>query len=103
MRPGHEIAGDAFFAELSQERFRLIDEDAAVMFGPQEKIATNPVFRRLDAVDEDRIVYLDLEDQIAGALGFASVLSLPYLLDEAVPKLVAAVDGDPRTPVEQPR
>ncbi|MGH2782222.1 MAG: siderophore-interacting protein [Thermoleophilaceae bacterium] len=62
-----------------------------------------PVFRRLDAVREDRVIYLDLEDQLAGALGFSSALSLPFLLDEAAPRLAAAVDGDPETEVEQPR
>ena len=45
------------------------------------------------------MIYLDLTDQFAGALGFASALSLPYLLDEAEPALTAAVDGDPKTAV----
>ena len=50
------------------------------------------------------MVYLDLTDQFAGALGFASALSLDYLLDEAESTtLAAAVDGDPATAVEQPR
>lgn len=97
------LAGEAFFTELSQERFRLIDEDAVVMFGPQREIERDEIFGRLRAVREDRIVYLDLTDQFAGALGFASVLSLPYLLDQAVPMLAAAVDGDPATEVRQPR
>jgi hypothetical protein len=57
----------------------------------------------LRAVREDRTIYLDLTDEFAGALGFASALSLPYLLDEAEDKLAAAVDGDPETAVEQPR
>lgn len=96
------IAGKAFFTALSKERFRLLDKDAVLMFGPQGTIERDSVFRRLDAVKQDRIVYLDLTDQIAGALGFASPLSLPYLLDEAVPKLAAAVDGDPATAVVQP-
>lgn len=73
------------------------------MFGPQDEITKNPVFGRLDAVKEDRVIFLDLTDQFAGALGFASVLSLPFLLDEAVPTLAAAIDGDPATKVEQPR
>jgi hypothetical protein len=38
----------------------------------------------------------------AGALGFASALSLDYLLDEAAPQLANAVDGKPGTKVEQP-
>ena len=49
------------------------------------------------------MIYLDLTDQFAGALGFASALSLPYLLDEAEDMLAAAVDGDPATAVEQPQ
>ncbi|MGE4426638.1 MAG: iron-siderophore ABC transporter substrate-binding protein [Solirubrobacteraceae bacterium] len=98
-----EIAGDAFFTALSKERFRLLDRDAVMMFGPQKEISRDPVFGRLDAVKRDRVIYLDLGDQISGALGFASVLSLPYLLDHAVPALAAAVDGDPTTKVDQPR
>ena len=49
------------------------------------------------------MIYLDLTDQFAGALGFASALSLSYLLDEAEDQLAAAVDGDPATAIEQPR
>jgi iron complex transport system substrate-binding protein len=80
-----------------------MDQDVVVMFGSRDDIVGDPVFRRLDAVREDRVIYLDLRDQFAGALGFASALSLDYLLDEAVPKLAAAVDGDPDTAVEQPQ
>ncbi len=98
-----ELAGDAFFVEFSQEQFRLMDQDVVIMFGTQEDVIDNPVFGRLDAVREDRVIYLDLEDQFSGALGFASALSLPFLLDEAAPKLAAAVDGDAKTAVEQPR
>jgi iron complex transport system substrate-binding protein len=98
-----ELAGDSFYTEFSQEQFRLMDQDVVVMFGAQEDIADNAVFSRLDAVREDRVIYLDLSDQFAGAIGYSSPLSLPYLIDEAVPKLAAAVDGDPATRVEQPR
>jgi iron complex transport system substrate-binding protein len=98
-----KIAGDSFFTELSQERFRLIDRDVVVMFGPQKEIENDDVFGRLKAVEQDRVVYLDLGDQFAGALGFASPLSLPYLLKEGVPQLAAAADGDPATKVEQPQ
>jgi iron complex transport system substrate-binding protein len=98
-----ELAGESFYTEFSQEQFRLMDQDVVIMFGTQEDVLANPVFRRLDAVREDRVVYLDLADQFSGALGYASPLSLPYLLDEAVPKLAAAADGDPATKVEQPQ
>jgi iron complex transport system substrate-binding protein len=98
-----ELAGDGFYTEFSQEQFRLMDQDVVIMFGTQADVLANPVFRRLDAVRDDRVVYLDLGDQFSGALGYASPLSLPFLLDEAAPRLAAAVDGDPATKVEQPR
>jgi iron complex transport system substrate-binding protein len=98
-----ELAGDGFYTEFSQEQFRLMDQEVVIMFGTQEDVLANPVFRRLDAVREDRVVYLDLGDQFSGALGYASPLSLPFLLDEAAPRLAAALDGDPATKVEQPR
>ena len=98
-----ELAGDSFFAEFSQEQFRLLDQELVVMFGPQDDIAANPVVRRLDAVRDDRVVYLDLTDQLAGALGFSSALSLGYLLDTEIDTLAAAADGDPGTAVPQPR
>jgi iron complex transport system substrate-binding protein len=98
-----ELAGDSFYVDFSAERLRLIDQDVVVMFAKREDVIDNPVYRRLDAVREDRVIYLDLEDQLAGALGYSSPLSLPFAIDEAVPRLAAAIDGDPATEVEQPR
>jgi iron complex transport system substrate-binding protein len=98
-----ELAGDSFYVEFSQEQFRLMEQDVVVMFAKREDVIGNPVFKRLDAVRDDRVIYLDLEDQFSGALGFSSPLSLPFLLTEATPKLAAALDGDPATEVEQPR
>jgi iron complex transport system substrate-binding protein len=92
-----ELAGDSFFVDFDEEQFRLMDQDVVVMFGRRDDVTSDPVFERLEAVRDERVVYLDLEDQFAGALGFSSPLSLPYLLDEAVPKLAAAADGDPST------
>ena len=97
-----ELAGESFFAQFSQEQFRLMDQDLVVMYGAEKDILANPVFKRLDAVKEDRVIYLDLTDHFAGALGFASALSLPYLMDEAEESLTNAVDGDPSTAVAQP-
>ena len=97
-----ELAGDSFFIDLDEEQFRLLDQDVVVMFGERDEVEQDPVLGRLPAFREGRVVYLDLTDQIAGALGFASPLSLPYLLDEAVPKLAAAADGDPSTTEPDP-
>ena len=97
-----ELAGESFFVDFDEEHFRLMEQDVVVMFGEREDVSTDPVFRRLDAVREERVVYVDLADQFAGALGFSSPLSLPYLIDEAVPKLASAVDGDPATKAPDP-
>jgi iron complex transport system substrate-binding protein len=97
-----ELAGDGFFVDLDEEQFRLIDRDVVVMFAKREEVTDNPVIERLDAVREERVIYLDLDDQIAGALGFSSPLSLPFLLDEAVPQLATGVDGDPATTAAAP-
>ena len=98
-----KLAKQSFFVQFSQEQFRLMDQDVVLMYGKREDVLDNPVFKRLDAVREDRVIYLDLTDQFAGALGFASALSLDYLLGEAAPQLADAVDGKPGTKVEQPR
>jgi iron complex transport system substrate-binding protein len=97
-----KLAGTSFYVQFSQEQFRLMDQDVVVMYGAQKDILANPVFKRLKAVREDRVIYLDLTDQFAGALGFASVISLPYLLDQSEDMFAAAVDGDPGTPITQP-
>jgi iron complex transport system substrate-binding protein len=97
-----ELAGDSFFVQFSQEQFRLMDQEVVVMYGSQDDILANPVFKRLDAVKEDRVIYVDLTDQFAGALGFASAISLPFLLDESEAMFAAAVDGDPATAITQP-
>ena len=97
-----KLAKQSFFVQFSQEQFRLMDQDVVLMYGKREDVLDNPVFKRLDAVREDRVIYLDLTDQFAGALGFASVISLPYLLDESEDMFAAAVDGDPGTPITQP-
>jgi iron complex transport system substrate-binding protein len=97
-----ELAGTSFYVQLSRERFRLLDQQLVVMFGAQDDVLADPVFRRLKAVQEDRVIYLDLGDQFAGALGFSSALSLPFLVDEAEPMLEAALDGDTATKVDQP-
>jgi iron complex transport system substrate-binding protein len=97
-----KLAGESFYVQFSQEQFRLMDQELVVMYGAEKDILANPVFRRLDAVKEDRVIYLDLTDQFSGAIGFASALSLPYLIDEAEAAIVAAADGDPSTAVSQP-
>lgn len=45
------------------------------------------------------MVFLGSGDQetLAAAVGFSTVLSLPYALEGLLPMLAAAIDGDPAT------
>ena len=96
-----EIAGDAFFASFSAEELELLDLDTVVwIVGDelvQDEILALPLRQSLAFATEGREVFTDFE--VSGAFSFSSPLSIPYLLDELVPKLAAAVDGDPATAV----
>jgi iron complex transport system substrate-binding protein len=41
---------------------------------------------------EGRVIYTDVDGDFANALGFSSPLSIPFALEQAVPKLAAAVE-----------
>ena len=86
-----ELAGDSFFAQLSEEQLRLLDQDVVVVYGSEQDFADFPLFKRLDAVREGRVIYMDVDGDFANALGFSSPLSIPFALDQAVPQLAAAV------------
>ena len=87
---------------VSQEQLPLLDQDVLIGGGyTKEEGAADPLFARLAVVSEDRTVYFgDYDTDLMGALGYGSPLSLPYLLDEVVPALQQAADGDPATAVE---
>ena len=57
----------------------------------------NDVYRRLKVRTEGRDVFLPEAGKLYEATSFISVLSIPLLVDELVPKLAAAADGDPAT------
>ena len=86
-----ELAGDSFYAQLSEEQLRLLDQDVVVVYGSEKDFAGFPLFKRLDAVREGRVIYMDVDGDFANALGFSSPLSIPFALDQAVPQLAEAV------------
>src|SRR3712207_1526194 len=87
--------------DLSQERLNLLNADVLAVNGyDQEDADADTLFSSLDVVTQGRTVLLgSYSGDVSAALGFGSPLSLPYLLDEAVPALAAAADGDPSTVV----
>jgi len=96
-----ELAGDAFFVEISRERLDLIDADVLIWVlaadGTRAAIEEDPLYQRLAAAQEGRAVFLEPNGELAAALSFGTVLSLPFALDELVPALAAALAGDPAT------
>jgi iron complex transport system substrate-binding protein len=87
--------------DVSQERLDLLDADVLAVNGYDQAAAdADALFSALDVVTQGRTVLLgSYSGDVSAALGFGSPLSLPYLLDEVVPALAAAADGDPSTAV----
>ena len=100
--PGLAQAGKpaGFYTSLSPEDLAPLDADL-VLWVAQNSEA--PAIRKLTmrkalrARREGREVFSG--DLISGALSFGSVLSLPLALERLEPEIVAALDGDPATPV----
>lgn len=95
-----ELAGNSFYASFSEERLDLLDVDVLIWLsgGDALKTADELTLRpMLDVYQEGREVFIG--ELLGGAFSFLSPLSLDYLLDELVPELELAVDGDPDTVV----
>jgi iron complex transport system substrate-binding protein len=99
-KPLEGIGGDDFGGQLSAEKVDLLDVGALVWFAdprPADKVRANRIYRRLDVSTEGRDIFLAEKGALYEATSFISVLSIPLLVDELVPKLAAAADGDPGT------
>ncbi len=98
------VKGNTFGGTISAERSDLLDVDALICFadeGEQQGQIETKVFQQLDVAEEDRVVWLRTADKATLPFSFLTVLSLPYLLENFVPRVVAAVDGEPATSSEQ--
>nr|BFE73400.1 iron-siderophore ABC transporter substrate-binding protein [Actinoplanes digitatis] len=101
-----EVTGKEFGANLSKERTDLLDVGALVWlvdkYAPDKaKVQADPLYAKLKVKTEGRDVYLENEELVGAATSFVTVLSLPPLLDQLVPQLAAAVDGNPATAVQR--
>jgi iron complex transport system substrate-binding protein len=93
-----EKSGEVSFEQL-ESVFGGVD--VLVAEGVDATALANPVTQALAPVKEGRFLDMGAFDQdFAAALGFNSPLSLPFVLDAAVPRLAAATDGDPGTTPE---
>jgi iron complex transport system substrate-binding protein len=95
-----DIGGKEFGGQLSDEKLDLLDVGALLWFadpGPEAKLMKNAVYSKLAVRKEGRDIYLPEKGTLYEATSFISVLSIPLLVDQLVPKLAAAADGDPAT------
>jgi iron complex transport system substrate-binding protein len=91
------VTGDDFYAQISREQADLLEADVLVVYADRDTFEADPLFAELEVVQEGRVIYLDPADDLTNAVGFSSPLSLPYALDGFLPRLEAALDGDPAT------
>jgi iron complex transport system substrate-binding protein len=95
----------AFGGQLSDERTDALDVGVLVWFADGERskaeIKRDALYAKLDVNKEDRDVFIGGKDRVYDATSFVSVLSMPTLMKELVPRLAAAADGDPKTSTDQ--
>jgi iron complex transport system substrate-binding protein len=102
-----KVIGDTFGANISKERFDLLDQDVAAWIVPDTtsavtKLHADKVYADLNVVKQGREVFIPETSDYGNAVSLSTVLSIPYVLDHLVPQLAAAVDGTTATKVEQP-
>jgi iron complex transport system substrate-binding protein len=98
------VIGDLDSAEISSEQLGLLDTDVLIVQVSSEDersaIEEDPLYQQLDVASEGRTIFFVGQDNpIYRALSFSTVLSLPFAVDNLVPILAIAVDGDPDTEV----
>ncbi len=92
------LAGESFYADLSEERLDLLDQDLLVFLDVPfaadgtTSFADDPLLSQLSAVKEGRVINVTGEE--VDALQFGTVLSLDSLLEKLVPEIADAVDAE---------
>lgn len=91
-----ELAGDNFYAEISNERLGMLDENDVVGWleipgNDNAALDAQPGYPALRIGREGRVVNLTQEQGVA--LSFSSVLSLPALLDELPAEFASSLGG----------
>ncbi|MGW6836719.1 iron-siderophore ABC transporter substrate-binding protein [Streptomyces sp. NPDC054949] len=80
-------------ADLSSERLDVMEADRTVWLGTSETEAAmkaDPLYQKTKVHQEKRDLFLPYDNpDIGAALSFNTVLSIPYAIDQVVPKLEA--------------
>ncbi|MEO1057299.1 MAG: ABC transporter substrate-binding protein [Actinomycetota bacterium] len=96
-----DLAGDQFFFTVSEEQLGTLDQDVVVWLvssdAGYEQLRGLALRPTLAASQAGREIIAD--PLLTAAFSHGSPLSLQFVIDELVPELVLAVDGDPATQV----
>lgn len=87
----------AFYISISNEDISVLDTDVLIWFGAFGEISNVALRETLDAYKQGREIFTP--ELVADAFSHSSLLSLDYAIDELVPLLELAADGDPSTVV----
>ncbi len=92
--------GDDFGGNLSAERVELLDTDLIIWFvegDGRTTVESNKAYVSLPVHQESREIFMKPGDGVYEAYSFVTVLSVGYLLEGLIPRMKAAIDGDPKT------
>ncbi|MBB5791591.1 iron-siderophore ABC transporter substrate-binding protein [Jiangella mangrovi] len=92
-----ELAGDLDGAPISDELMTQLDRELLIWnVGHDDtlraQIEAKPLYDQLQVVQDGRVLFIE-DPLVSGALTWATVLSLPYALEQLVPQLAEVVGG----------
>lgn len=88
------LPASGFFATVSAENVSALDADVTVVLPIGFTLAQtedDPLVASLESVRQGRAVFVDPDSELSGAWSAGSVLSIPVVLEQMVPRLAAAV------------
>lgn len=94
------VGADGFGGTVPGERVSLLDVDALVWLAEEStesSLRADALYSSLGVVSEGREVFVADSEDVYDAVSFVTPLSIPFVVENLVPRLSAAVDGDPAT------
>ena len=98
-----KLAGKGYNAPLSPEKVDLLDGVGVIVWstdlGTEDKLFGNPLVKALTNTREGRYVtaYNGGNDDLLYSMDWGSILSNRWAIDNALPRILLAADGDPAT------
>jgi iron complex transport system substrate-binding protein len=95
------IGSDGFGGTVPGEQVSTLDVGALVWLADDATegvLRADALYGSLNVVSQGREVFVREGEPVNDAVSFVTPLSIPLILDDLVPRLATAVDGDPATP-----